>query len=61
MPKERRSQKAIAIEKLVDSLNDQIRRHQIAIEELTLVKDQLIAELAVSRTSTKREPLKVAG
>ena len=43
MPKERRSQKAIAI------------------EELTLVKDQLIAELAVSRTSTKREPLKVAG
>jgi hypothetical protein len=61
MPKERRSQKAIAIEKLIDSLNDQIRRHQIAIEELTLVKDQLIAELAVSRTGTKREPLKVAG
>ena len=60
--KSRRSPKALALQSLIESINAQIDRHQIAIEELEALKQQLQGEeIALSDTQAKRDTLKVAG
>ena len=60
--KSRRSPKALALQSLIESINAQIDRHQIAIEELEALKQQLQGEeIALSDTASKRDALKVAG